>query len=125
MSLNWTFAHFHHGHYPAVAADILNQLNGLDKEEAAFAKVASADQHGGEARGVVFWTAEAPTEVPDLPDGSQWKSETYQTSNDYEQIFGQVRDKLNTLNDAQAFFSKVDFTNAQNNPAFMTIYWLE
>lgn len=58
--MSWNYQEYSDGHLQSVMKKIKDKLNSMDITEAANAKIATADERGGAARGVVFWSSVDP-----------------------------------------------------------------
>jgi Vacuolar protein sorting-associated protein 62 len=96
----------------------------------ATAKLAASNQRRGDARGIIFYYL---GKLPLQPvAGKNWFAQTYTTDNDYQYLYDsglkflggqQPSDNGTTLTLEQSIVALVSMSNAQHNPATLTVWW--
>lgn len=120
--MSWNYQEYSHGHLPPVMENIKDKLNSMDRTEAASAKIATADERGGAARGVVFWNSDDPATPPEIPNGT-WDHDVQQ-GHDYNALYEWAKTKLESLTEEQAYYAKVVYGDAKYNSAKIAVYWI-
>jgi hypothetical protein len=105
--------------------DITNRLNSLNRTQAESAKVATSDMKGKDARAVVIYcNLEAPRE-DNL--GTTWRSKEFNTSSDYNDMYSECVNFLNSsnLSDSQKYHSRLTMTNASGHKSRLVLFYRE
>lgn len=104
---------------------IKNRLNSLNRNQANSVKIGCSDMKGKDARGVIIYSN---SETPyDDNLGTTWSSITFETSSDYERMYSDCVNFLNSqsLSETQKYYSVLTMTNASGHKSRLVLFYRE
>ncbi|MCM2294464.1 hypothetical protein NAC44_19235 [Allorhizobium sp. BGMRC 0089] len=117
----WTFKAVAKTQAGEVETELLTLINDLtDKQKETF-KSSASDMKGGDARGIIIYDKDGR----DFQgfSTSNYVMKTYKTNTDYENLYNEVVNHINSLTLKQAQNARTVFTNAQAHDATIAIYY--
>jgi hypothetical protein len=126
--MTFTYVEGSSGTYNDIWSGITNYLNGQSSLAAQSAKVATSDQHNGDARYVVI--VSTATEAPDEKTlGTTWNSVVFNYAdygNSYTGMYNACIDYLNNsdeLSETQKYYSRLSMTNGYTCSSYLVLYY--
>lgn len=104
--------------------DVINELQSLNLNQMASAKIATSDTEGSDARGLIFYCDSPMPNQNEL--GTTWAVKTFTTMHDYTTMYQELETWLNTggdLTDAQKYFSRMAMTNMSTRHANLELFY--
>lgn len=106
---------------PEVETQLLTLINNLTEKQRATFKSSASDQKGGDARGLIIYDADGHDFAGISTSAYAMKS--FATRTDYDNLYNQVVNFINTLSLKQAQNVRTVFTNAQEHDATIAVYY--
>lgn len=125
----WTFAAFKDNDSSKVIDDVQEELdriafdNNTGNADAVSAKVALSNRQDGDAFAVVFFNGDITPQKPPI-HSIRFLEKTFRVSgSNPEELYQEVRDQLNDLDDTEAFWAQVGLSDRKGGDTSITIYW--
>ncbi len=118
--MNWNYHPYANNSMQNVIDDMERAYN-FDADEVASAKVAISNLESGDARGVIFYNH--AIQWPAQPRSSTYRAHSITTNGNYDDLYRQACQFLDTLDNERAFFARASMSNLRHGACWMVIWY--